>query len=207
MTRTLCIIRWSAFALIGVLAAAILVTELRPRGEPAGETVAVPGGITLGGSFHLTDQTGRDVTDADYRGRWMLVYFGYTNCPDACPLVLQKITSALKDLGPLADRLVPLFITVDPARDTPIELANYLQNFNSRIIGLTGSSEQIATAAKVYRVYYAPNQADKSGAYLVGHSSFLYLMDPAGRFDALLPMDSSADELTIVLRKKISRKF
>jgi cytochrome oxidase Cu insertion factor (SCO1/SenC/PrrC family) len=209
MIRTLRIIRWVSLALTGVLLGGIAALELRPRALPGGNeagVAAVPGGVSIGGPFYLTDQTGRAVTDADIRGRWMLVYFGYTNCPDACPLALQKMTTALKDLGPLADRLAPIFITVDPARDTPDRLAAYLRNFDPRIIGLTGSSEQIADVAKAYRVYYAPNQPDKSGAYLVGHSSFLYLLDPAGRFNALLPMDSSAGELTVVLRSKLSRK-
>ncbi len=123
-------------------------------------TTETPVGLALGGPFQLTDDHGRPVTDADYRGRWMLVYFGYTNCPDACPLTLQKLTAALKDLGPLAERLAPVSITVDPARDTPRQLANYLENFDTRIVGLTGSSQRIAAVAKAYRVYYAPNAPD-----------------------------------------------
>lgn len=169
-------------------------------------TTETPEGLTLGGPFQLTDNHGRSVTDTDYRGRWMLVYFGYTNCPDACPLTLQKLTVALKDLGPLAERLAPLFITVDPARDTPSQLASYLENFDTRIVGLTGSSQQIAAVAKAYRVYYAPDAPATSGNYLVGHSSILYLIDPSGRFDALLPADAEADELAVVLRSKLSKR-
>jgi protein SCO1/2 len=123
-----------------------------------------------------------------------------------CPLTLQKMAAALRNLGPLADRLAPLFITVDPARDTPSQLANYLDNFDPRIVGLTGSDQQIAEAAKAYKVYYSPVEHDKSGADLVGHSGFLYLMDPTGRFNALLPQDAGADELTVVLRRKLPRK-
>ena len=100
----------------------------------------------------MTDDKGRTVTDADYHGRWMLVFFGYSNCPDECPLILQKMATALKDLGPLADKIAPLFITVDPARDTPSRLFSYLENFDTRIIGLTGSNDQIAAVAKAYRV-------------------------------------------------------
>ena len=149
--------------------------------------------MAIGGPFHLTDDKGHDVTDADYRGRWMLVFFGYTNCPDECPLTLQKMASAL---GKLADRVAPLFITVDPARDTPSPLASYLTNFDPRIVGLTGSEAQIAAAAKAYRVYYAPAQHEQPGADLVNHSTFLYLMEPAGKFDELLPSDVDANKLT-----------
>jgi protein SCO1/2 len=131
------------------------------------------------------------------------VFFGYTNCPDECPLTLQKMAAALNKLGPLADKIAPLFITVDPARDTPARLASYLANFDPRIIGLTGSDTQIAEAAKVYRVYYAPARHEESGADLVSHSTFLYLMDPAGAFSELLPSDVDADKLAAALRAKL----
>ena len=210
MIQALRIARWAVLGLIVLLAVGMAILRFglglrRPVSDAAtAATAAVPAGVAIGGPFRLIDDKGRAVTDADYRGRWMLVYFGYTNCPDACPLTLQKMASALKVLGPLADRLVPVFITVDPARDTPGQLADYINNFDPRIAGLTGSSEQIAAVAKAYRVYYAPAEPDKSGAYLVGHSSFLYLVDPAGKVNALLPMDSSAGELTVVLRSKLS---
>ncbi len=220
-------IRWAAAGLIVLLIIGLGVVEIgaitgqshraslfgwltgRSNGDgppsPTGST-ALPEGVAIGGLFQLTDDHGRSVTDADYRGRWMLVYFGYTNCPDACPLTLQKIAATLKDLGPLADRLAPLFVTVDPARDTPSQLLSYVENFDPRIVGLTGSSEQIAAAAKAYRVYYAPDAPEKSGAYVVGHSSFLYLTDPDGRFNALLPPDAGEDQLAVVLRSKLSKR-
>ena len=211
MIKALRIVRWAAVCLIVLLVIGGAVLEYHSRGQPtAGDvttgTASVPGGVLIGGPFHLIDDKGRPVTDADYRGHWMLVYFGYTNCPDACPLTLQKVATALKDLGPLADHLTPLFITVDPARDTPSQLTDYVKNFDPRIIGLTGSDEQIAAVAKAYRVYFAPAEPDKSGAYIVGHSSLLYLMDPSGRFNAILPQDASAGELTVVLRSKLSKK-
>lgn len=168
MIRTLRIIRWAALGLIVLMAIGVAVLELRPRGEPTGSATAggasVPAGISIGGPFHLTDDKGHVVTDATHRGRWMLVFFGYTNCPDECPLTLQKMAAALGKLGPLADKVAPLFVTVDPARDTPARLASYLANFDPSIIGLTGTDAQIAEAAKAYRVYYSPAEHEKSGA-------------------------------------------
>jgi len=183
--------------------------SLERRAQPAADnapagTVVVAGGVFIGGPFNLIDHNGRSVTDAAYRGRWMLVFFGYTDCPDECPLTLQKMATALNALGPLADRIAPLFITVDPARDTPDRLAGYLANFGSRIIGLTGNSEQIAAVVKAYRVYYSPAEHEQSGADLVGHSTFLYLMDPSGKLDALLRPDISADRLAATLRARLS---
>jgi cytochrome oxidase Cu insertion factor (SCO1/SenC/PrrC family) len=134
--RALRLIRWIAFAGIALLLAAIAVFEsapgvrefvLPPSGGTASasneDTVIVPAGVPIGGPFQLTDDKGHPVTDASYRDRWMLVFFAYTNCPDECPLTLQKMAATLHDLGPLADRVAPLFITVDPVRDTPGRLA------------------------------------------------------------------------------------
>lgn len=208
MITTLRAIRWTAVVLIVVLALAVAVLKFRPGSvPPAGDTrvgtVSVPPGVAIGGPFQLTDDNGHDVTDADYRGRWMLVFFGYTNCPDECPLTLQKMAAALDKLGPLVERVVPLFITVDPARDTPTRLTSYLANFDTRIVGLTGTSEQVAAVAKAYRVFYSPVEHEKSGADIVGHSTFIYLMNPRGTFDALLPSDIDADKLVVLLRTKL----
>ncbi len=202
MTRTLRFIRWTSLGLIVLLAIAVAVLQFRPAAGPAAEN-ALAVTASIGGPFHLIDDKGHAVTAADYRGRWMLVYFGYTDCPDDCPLTLQKMAVAVNKLGPLADKVAPLFITVDPARDTPSRLASYLQNFDPRIVGLTGSDAQIAAAAKAYRVYYSPAEHEKSGADIVGHSTFVYLVNPAGKFDALLPSDVDADTLTATLRTKL----
>lgn len=215
--RALRVIRWSAFAGIVLLLAAIAVFKfapgmrefVSPRSDgavsaSAEDTVSVPAGVPIGGPFKLTDEKGRLVTDADYRGRWMLVFFGYTNCPDECPLTLQKMATTLQELGPLADRIAPLFITVDPRRDTPEKLASYLANFDTRITGLTGSDEQIAAVAKAYRVYYEPGQHEQSGADLVNHSTFLYLMSPSGKLNALFSQDVTAEKLTAALRTRLS---
>lgn len=167
---------------------------------------ALPAGVEIGGPFHLTDDHGRSVTDADYRGRWMLVDFGYTTCPDVCPTELQTIAAALNKLGPAASRVVPLFITVDPARDTPTVLADYVKLFDPRLIGLTGTSEQIAAAARAYRVYYAKVKPKGTTTYLMDHSAFMYLMDPQGRFSALFTPTSTADELAAGIQEHLSAK-
>jgi len=211
LIKTLRLVRRAALSLIGVFLVGVLILEFGSRSEfvtkdGARSAISIPPNVLIGDPFHLTDDKGRPVTDADYRGRWMLVYFGYTNCPDACPLALQKMTIALKTLGQLAEQLAPLFITVDPARDTPGRLAGYLENFDPRIVGVTGNDQQIAAVAKAYHVYYSSSEPDKLGAYLVSHSSFFYLMDPGGRFNALLPLDIKADELGIVLRGKLAKK-
>ncbi len=217
---TLRIIRSVMLGVVAALVLAIAVLELnsrtgivglvRPSAEsgaaaPAGAAFA-PADVPIGGPFHLTDDKGHAVTEADYRGRWMLVFCGYSNCPDECPLTLQKMATALKDLGPLAEHVAPLFITVDPARDTAERLASYLGNFDPRIVGLTGSSDQIAAVANAYRVYYSPEEHEKAGADVVGHSTLLYLMDPSGKFNAAFPQDVEAGTLAGALRTKLAVK-
>jgi protein SCO1 len=151
----------------------------------------------IGGPFTLTDGDGRTVTDRDLRGHYLLVYFGYTYCPDVCPTTLTSLAGALDKLGPRADLLQPVFITVDPARDTPKVMKDYTAAFGPRFLGLTGTPEQIATAAREYRVYYAVHRdADaKANAYTVDHSSLVYLMDPDGRFVAPIRADAGADQM------------
>ncbi len=158
------------------------------------------GGVPIGGPFRLSAADGREVTDADFRGRWMLVYFGYTNCPDACPTALQDIANALDSLGPEAERKVAvLFITVDPERDTPAVMHDYVTAFAAPITGLSGTPEQVATAAKAYRVYYAKHpKAD--GGYDMDHSSVIYVMDPRGRFAANFTHETAPDAMAAKLR-------
>ena len=215
--KALRVIRYVAFAGIALLLVGIAAFEFVPGvrehilprsggvvSTSAEDTMSVPAGVPIGGPFQLIDEQGRRVTDADYRGRWMLVFFGYTNCPDECPLTLQKMATTLHDLGPLADRIAPLFITVDPARDTPERLASYLGNFDTRIVGLTGTHEQIAAVAKAYRVYYEAGKTEESGADIVSHSTFLYLMDQNGKLDALFSPDVTPENLTAALRTRLS---
>jgi protein SCO1/2 len=142
--------------------------------------------------FELQTLDGHQVTDATYRGRWLLVYFGYTFCPDVCPTVLIDIGQALKALGPLADRIQPIFITVDPVRDTASQMGQYLRAFSPRIVGLRGNPKQIESTAKQFHTYYRARSLG-NGVYAVDHSSFLYVISPEGHVAKVLP-DSLRDQ-------------
>ncbi len=197
-------IRWGLYGLIVVLLVAIGAAWLRQGGGDGGSAaVAVPGGVSVGGPFALTDDHGQAVTDATYRGRWMLVYFGYSFCPDVCPTELQTVSATLDKLGPAAAKLVPLFITIDPSRDTPAALAEYVKLFDPRLIGLTGTEQQIATVAREYRVYYARANGKDPSSYLMDHSSFVYLMGPDGKFQALFHQGTTPDELADAIRTRL----
>jgi protein SCO1 len=148
---------------------------LRPGHGPISSGVAL-----VGGPFELVSHKGQQVTDKDFRGKYMLVSFGYTYCPDVCPTELQVISAALDELGDKARDIQPIFITIDPERDTVAALAQYMQSCHSSYIGLTGSPEAIAKVAKAYRVYYAKSENKSGGDYLMDHSSIIYLMDKEG---------------------------
>jgi protein SCO1/2 len=166
-----------------------------------------PAGVSApsGGPFSLTDGSGATVTDKTYRGKWELVFFGYTYCPDLCPTTLSTIADALTALGPLADEVQPLFITVDPRRDTPAAIADYVRNFDPRIVGLTGSPEAIAAVAKEYKVYYAVHRTgDGADDYLMDHSGFIYLMGPDGGFVRVLSGETSGQSMADKLRPLLS---
>ena len=150
------------------------------RQSTTGETGA--GTALIGGPFALTDQSGKRVTEKDFLGKYMLVFFGYTYCPDVCPTELQVMSAALDMIGARAERIQPVFVTVDPERDTPEVMKSYVENFGPRLTGLTGSAADIAAMAKVFRVYYARAGEKDSADYLMDHSSIIYLMDPDGRF-------------------------
>jgi protein SCO1/2 len=177
--------RWLAptiVALLLVLAALVGVYYLVPSAPQT--ATAQQGTVAIGGPFTLTDHTGKQVTDQDFRGRYMLVYFGYTFCPDVCPLGLQTIAQALDALPPeLQDRIVPLFVTVDPARDTVQVVRDYVGLFHPRLVGLTGSEAEVGQMLKTYRVYARKADATAGdGGYLVDHSTFTYLMDTEGQY-------------------------
>jgi protein SCO1/2 len=153
--------------------------------------------VSIGGPFAMTDHHGKAVTDTDYRGKYLLIYFGYTYCPDVCPTELGTMAKALDLLGPRADRVQPLFITVDPERDTATHLNDYVGLFHPRLVGLTGTAEQVRDTARAYRVYYAkaPQKDGKPEDYLMDHSSFLYLMGPDGGFIGVYPAGTTADRI------------
>lgn len=159
----------------------------------------------IGGPFSLVDHTGRRVTEKDFAGRYLLIYFGYTYCPDVCPAELQVMTAVLEKLGPLAERITPIFITIDPERDTVKQMASYVTNFHPRLVGLTGTSEEIRAVAKAYRVYYAKAKDGSSDAdYLMDHSSFVYLMDPRGEYVTHFPYGLGSDKMAAQIREHLA---
>jgi protein SCO1 len=159
----------------------------------------------VGGPFTLEDGRGQIVTDRDFRGKYMLVYFGYTHCADVCPTTLSAIAAALSLLGPKADRVVPIFVTVDPARDTPSVMRRYTARFSRQLVGLTGTAAEIARVAAQYHVYYAKHFIGPgSGDYSMDHSSAVYLMGPTGRFVAPVFVDAPPPELAASLARLVS---
>jgi protein SCO1 len=166
--------------------------------------VATSGTAAIGGPFKLVSTNGENVTDQSSRGKWLLIFFGYTNCPDACPTALNDISVALEKLGADASKLQPLFITVDPQRDTREVMSDYLKYFDSRIVGLTGSEEQIDSVAKEYGVYVAREKSATSGDdYLVSHSAYLYLMGPQGKFVNVIQGSEGGEAIAAWLRKQM----
>ncbi|MEQ1695218.1 MAG: SCO family protein [Hyphomicrobiaceae bacterium] len=165
------------------------------------------GKALVGGPFSLVDSTGKTVTDKDFRGRYLLVFFGYTFCPDVCPSGLQVIAAALDQLGPEADKITPVFISIDPARDTPEKMGAYVKSFHPRMIGLTGSPADVAAAIKAYRVYAKKVPDDRNPAdYTMDHSSVVYLMGPAGDLVTFSAEIVKPDVLAQQLRKGLAVK-
>jgi protein SCO1/2 len=179
------------------VAATLLGANLSTHDDPGARALGI------GGRFTLTSSDGRAVTDRSFRGKWMLIYFGYTFCPDACPTALHDMTIALQQLGPLADKIQPIFITVDPERDTLQLITNYVGSFDPRFIALRGTPRQTAEAAREYRVYYAVHNLGND-EYAIDHSSFIYVMNPEGAPTKLLtgdlPGHQMADELRQLIR-------
>lgn len=157
----------------------------------------------VGGPFELVDQTGTPRTDKDFRGKLTLVYFGFTYCPDVCPTDLQNIGLALDILGETAERVQPLFITVDPERDTPKHLNDYVPMFHPRLIGLTGEAAAIRSAADAYKVYYAKVPNERGDDYTVDHTAFIYLMGVDGNYIGFFPSGTSPDRIAEMLRKHL----
>ena len=167
----------------GGLAAAALLPRL--AGTSPAATAAL-GGVTIGGPFTLVDGQGKTVTDRTFRGRFMLIYFGYTHCPDACPTTLNDISLALDKLSPAERaRVVPIFITVDPERDTQAIIGDYASAFGKEFVGLTGSKQAIRDAAAEYHVY-AEKHPLAHGDYAMDHSSIMYVMGPDGGFAGII---------------------
>jgi protein SCO1/2 len=182
-----------------VLSAALIMYQLSA-------TRAATPPVTVGGSFALTASDGTAVTDQTYRGKWLLVYFGYTSCPNTCPMTLNEIVTALEKLGTDAAKMQPLFITVDPQRDTRKVLEQYTQSFDPRIVGLTGSPQQIDAVTQEYGAYAVRHKTGPGPEdYVFDHSTYLYVMDPGGKFVRAFDADTSGDRIADALRELLAQ--
>ena len=203
MARTLSVSRiWLVLACT-LLSAPIAANE---TAEPSPTELIeglLSGRAPVGGPFELTDQTGHRRTDADFQGKLVVLYFGYTFCPDVCPTELQSISLALDKLGAAADAVQPLFITVDPGRDTPARLADFVSSFHPRLIGLTGSPAEIRKTAIAYRTFFAKNGATTADNYAVDHTGFIYLVGKDGRYLGFLPPGLAPDAIADAIRARL----
>jgi protein SCO1/2 len=192
-TRLLLILSAFVAGLLLCFAVVLIVTDR--GGAPI---IAAPS--TVGGPFALTDQNGKTITDRDLKGHPFLVFFGFTHCPEVCPTALADISDIFDKLGPDADKVNALFVTVDPERDTPQALKDYLSSFNPRLIGLGGDAAALADVAKAYRVYYKKVPL-KDGDYTMDHTAIVYLMDRSGRFVAPFSLKRRPEEAAADLRR------
>jgi protein SCO1 len=182
---------------VGLLAAGLLLSAALISPRPSTAQVAPPpAGSSV--SFALTATDGAAITERSYRGKWLLVYFGYTFCPDICPTTLLEIAGALNALGPRAGAVQGLFITVDPRRDTQAVLAEYLKSFDPRLVGLTGAPAQIAQAAKSFHVFYERRDSD-DGNYTYDHSASVYVIDPEGKFVKAINGEGGSKQIAAAL--------
>jgi len=191
--------------LLGTLAMlALYLPGMRPQATPSGAT---GGAVAIGGPFTLVDGTGKTFTDADLKGRYALIFFGFTHCPDICPLTLQVMTDAITQAGAAGERVTPVFVSVDPERDTVEAVGGYVGAFHPRFVGLTGTPEQVAGATKAYRVYArkAPlmdSEGKDTGEYTVEHSGMIFLMDPDGRYMTHFSNGTAVEDIAAYIRRE-----
>lgn len=175
-------------AVIGIGIRYVVDYQQNPTAAGVSGVVRSSGTARIGGEFSMIDHRGRKITDRDFHGKFMLIFFGYTFCPDVCPTELQTMSEVLDTLGGEAENITPVFATIDPQRDTAAVLADYLSNFHARFVGLTGNADQVADLAKTFGVFYSRvksrNASDHDEDYLMNHSSFIFLMDAKGKFRA-----------------------
>lgn len=199
LLRTIMIVAFgAALALSLALVGRALWTDHKFGG---GREATATGAALIGGPFELTDQDGRRVSDKQFRGKLMLVYFGYTFCPDICPTTMLDVSQAMEHLGKDADQVQPVFITVDPERDTPAELKKFLANFDPRAVALTGTTAEIQAAAKAYRIYYARAKGSSERDYLMDHMSIVYLMDRQGKYLTHFTMKDRGEQIAAAVKK------
>jgi protein SCO1 len=189
-----------AFAGVLVLVAGVMI-GMAFR-QTAKGVAGNPLAVSIGGAFSLVDQNGKPFTEANLKGKWNLVFFGYTHCPDVCPTALNDLSLALEQLGAKKDKVGIVFISVDPDRDTPTVLKSYVEAFGGPIEGLTGPADAVAKAAQDYKVYYAKH-ARSDGGYDMDHSALIYIMNPEGRFTATFTPDDTPDKMAARLKKLV----
>ncbi len=194
---------WTRRALISLLLAALVLCGilLFKVWENQCTGAGSSGTADVGGPFELVNQDGVKVTDADFRGKLLLIYFGFSYCPDACPTALGVMGAAIEKLDVAGERVTPILISIDPARDTPQALKEYVGNFHPRMVGLTGTDEQIAKVAKAYRVFYQKAPGATGEDYLMDHSTLIYLMDGEGKFLTYFGPQATPDEVAEAIRK------
>ncbi len=186
----------------GLLLAFLLAFVQKSQvGAPKADGLTAVTSDAFGGPFTLTDHTGKTVTEKDYAGTYRLIYFGFTYCPAICPTELAKITSAMNMLEDKGAGIQPLFITVDPERDTVEAMKNYVSLFHPSLTGLTGTAEQIKGVAKAYKIYYAKVQDESMSDYTMDHSSFIYFIGPDDRLLRIFRMEDSAEEMADVISR------
>lgn len=164
------------------------------------------GKAVVGAPFTLTNQHGKRVSLADFRGRVVLLYFGYTFCPDVCPTDLLAIAQTLKSLGKSGDQVQPIFVTLDPARDTRDLLRGYAAAFHPRLVALTGSEDEIRRVATAYKVFYEKVTPPESKTYFIDHTAFTFLLDRNGKYVLFFPPGTPPDRMTVMVREQLSRK-
>jgi len=186
-------IRWIAWILVvlvaGVTVAVLVSDDVRDAvlGKPGGGT----GIASVGGAFEMVDHTGKPVTEKDFMGKPSVYFFGFTHCPDVCPTTLYEMTGLMEELGPDADKLNVAFVTVDPERDTAEVMSDYISPFDSRIVGLSGTPEQVAAMTKAFRVY--SRKVEQDGGYTMDHTATIFLMDKDGRFVGTIAYGEATD--------------
>ena len=169
----------------------------------ANNNVSSTGDALIGGDFQLINTDNEIVTNNDFRGRYTLVFFGFTQCPDVCPITLTTISSVMDELGQAASHITPIFITIDPDRDSPEVMKNYISAFHPSVVGLTGEHKDIKQAVKAYKVYTQYGKKDKEAAYDVMHSGYVYFMDKNGKYITHFSHDDSVEMMTDTIKKAL----
>ena len=194
-------LRFVILSAIGfVLGAGFAFFQQKSHAVPAAEQTTVAG-VPIGGKFSLTDHKGHSVTEKSWPGKYKLVFFGFTHCPDTCPATLQKIAVVMEHSDPQGKKIVPLFVTVDPATDTPPVMAKYVGAFNPHIIGLTGTEAQIKAAEDAYKVYASKVPGKAPEEDMVDHSAYIYLMSPDDKFLEVFSVDETAENMISKIAK------